>query len=149
MKKLFLSVGLVLALAGCARSDPYKLESDTNTSVQEDLSTAVDTVSDSDPGYVDEGAGASTEPLFQDHFRVDRRVSFEGSDAITIQKITDGELIVNKVTVNRGNCALLSEPDPTKMRYSSTMTVYLWGCDAGSVLEVGIETDQGYATYQY
>lgn len=142
MNKFLIALALCFSITACTQP----LETST---AGEDLSTEVDTVSDSDPDYVDEGAGSAADPLAGDQFRVDRRVAFEGSDAITVQKITDGVLVVNKITVNRGNCALLSEPDPTNMHYSSTMTVYLWGCDAGSVLEVGIETDQGYATYQF
>lgn len=154
MKKLILATALTLALTACTQPPQETVSTEPDVTVHavggEDLSTEVSSVeSDSSPNYRDEGSTSSDVPFVRNHFNVQRVPGFNTQDQITIQKITEGPMVINEITVNRGRCALLTKPDPTTMDYSSRMTVYLWGCGAEDVLEVRIDTDQGFAEYGF
>ncbi len=158
-KTLFLAVLLSTALfTGCteptasvnenAQANVPEWETEASAASDEEVAVDVAATEDSE-NYVDEGSEGNNGALFIDHFKVNAQPNFDDPDQITIQKITDGEMRVTGISVNRGNCALLSNPDPTTMGYSSKMTVYLYGCDMSDVLEVEVSTDDGYATYNF
>lgn len=158
MKTLLTALILTFSLAGCTQTPAHKPEaSDVRAT---DVYVEDQSVSNEDPSvdpdyyddYQDEGqpdpVEDSSEAYLSDHFRVHAQPNFQGSDAITIQKITENDITITDVKVNRGNCELLSKPDPKKLAYAATMSVYLFGCTADRVLEIEITTDKGHAVYQ-
>lgn len=65
-----------------------------------------------------------------------------------IQSKSSDNLVINGMTVNRGNCNLLRF-QPRTLGYGQSMEVPLQNCNTKDVLEVEIDTDKGTSQFSF